>query len=195
MATEGPNNPTAAVNNTGVAGVAWSNPTNVYSSDDSRATSAVAGSPDGNRRTQWLDVTDFDFAIPSDATIDGYTVVIEKSVTSTSGTPVDLAIELIGLTGTSSNLASGSTWPTTDADSTYGGATEKWGFATPSPTETNASTFGVRIRGGVSSGEGISTTFRVDWVRVTVHYTEAGGGGGFQAAWARGSNVLISPAM
>lgn len=177
MASEGPNNPTAAVN-TAVTGGAWSNPTNVYASDDSRATASAAGFPDGARTTQFLDVTGFGFAISSSATIDGIKVEIEKSVTSTSGTPIDTSIVLIGLTGTSSNLASGSTWPTTDAYSTYGGASEKWGFATPSPTEINAGTFGVRIRGIVSSGEGISTTFRVDHVRITVYYTPAGGGGG-----------------
>lgn len=179
MADTGAISPTAAAN--GVSGnVAWSNPENVYASDDSRATAALAGFPAGAVSTKQLLVTGFSglSVLPDDATVDGIKVEIERSVTSTSGSPRDGAVTLVGLTGTSSDLASGTTWPTTDAYATYGGPTEKWGFATPSVAEIKASTFGVSLNAQVSTGEGISTTVRVDHVRITVYYTEGGGGGG-----------------
>lgn len=181
MADTGAINPTAATN--GGGNVAWSNPENVYASDDAKATAALAGSPAGAASTKQLIVTGFSglSVLPDDATIDGIKVEIERSVTSTSGSPRDGSVTLVGLTGTSSDLASGTTWPTTDAYATYGGPTEKWGFATPSVAEIKASTFGVSLNAQVSTGEGISTTVRVDHVRITVYYTEAGGGGGATA--------------
>lgn len=177
MADTGAISPTAAANGSG--NVAWSNPENVYASDDSRATAALAGFPSGSASTKQLLITGFTglSVLPDNATVDGIKVEIERSVTSTSGSPRDGPVKLVGLTGTSSDLASGTTWPTTDAYATYGGPTEKWGFATPSVAEIKASTFGVSLNAQVSTGEGISTTVRVDHVRITVYYTAGGGGG------------------
>jgi len=168
MTTTGPVSPTAAVNtNQGGGAVAWSGPTNVFASDDSRAT-AACGAFVG---TQRLDVTGFDFsAIPDSATVDGIKVEVEKSVTSTLGTPVDATVQLL-LAGIASgaNKASGSTWPTTDAYSTYGSAADKWSLSLTG-ANLKASGFGIRVAGSRGAGKG-STTFRIDHVRMTVDWT------------------------
>ncbi len=46
MASEGPNNPTAAVDNPAIGTIAWNNPTNVFSSDDSDASTSAGGNND-----------------------------------------------------------------------------------------------------------------------------------------------------
>ncbi len=172
MASAGPFSPSTIVSTAGPFG-AWSTPSNAGASDDSRTTCALGSGVSG---TNPLDVTGYDdFNIPSDATINGIVVEIEKSCTSTSGSPNDATIQLIkGGTASGTNKASATTWPTTDAYSTYGGAADLWGLAW-SPSDINASNFGVRIQ-AQKTGLKTSTTVRVDHVRITVYYTEGGGG-------------------
>lgn len=181
MASSGPNNPTSAVERL-AAGASWTGITNVYSSDDSRATAALSGSG-GGAQTNLIDITGFGFSIPAGATIDGVVVEIEKSVSSTSGSPNDRSIFLLanGRIGTDFPLvgddkASATVWPTTDAYATYGGPTDAWA-ASLTATQVNNSNFGVCVSGKKTPGE-TSTTLRIDHVRITIYYTAAGGGGG-----------------
>jgi len=75
-ASSGPNNPSGTATETGGGTVDWTNPGNITSSDDNRAT-AVLGKGD---TSYYLKGTDFGFSIPSDATIQGIKVEIEKSI-------------------------------------------------------------------------------------------------------------------
>lgn len=174
MASVGPQNPTAATGSTGT-GTSWVDPTNVFSSDDTRASASLSGSG-SNRFSRDLKVSGFDFsAIPDGSTIDGVVVEIERHVSSTSGSPRDDTIQLMKAgTAGGTNAASGSTWPTTDAYATYGGASDLWGN-TLSTADIKDSGFGVSIKAVKTAGKS-STTARVDHIRITVYYTAGGGG-------------------
>lgn len=173
MADTGTLNPSAA-STSGIT-TDWTGPTNVYASDDSRATAALTGGSFSAANTRSLNVTGFGASIPGTATIDGILVEIERSVTSTSGTPRDSTVMLLGITGATTDKAVGTTWPTSDAYASYGGAADKWGAGSIAVSEINDAAFGVMIGAQVNTGEGISTTVRVDHVRITVYYTTASG--------------------
>lgn len=167
MASIGPQNPTAAAD--GGLGVAWNNPTNVFASDNARATAAIRNVATG---TKALVVNGFDFSsIPSGATITGIVVEIERSCSSTSGSPHDGVVRMTkdGSTLIGTDKASATTWPTTDAYGTYGTSSDLWG-TTWTDTEIKASTFGISIQATGSGGKW-STTVQIDHVRITVYYT------------------------
>lgn len=180
MASSGPNNPTSAVERF-AAGTGWTSLSNLYASDDSRASASLSGTGGGSQ-TNYIDVTGFGFSIPAGATIDGVIVEIERSVSSTSGSPTDRSVFLLadGRIGTDPKVgddkATLTIWPTTDAYATYGGAADAWA-ASLTDTQVNNSNFGVCISGRKTSGE-TSTTLRIDHVKITIHYTASGGGGG-----------------
>lgn len=161
-----------------ISGSDWINPGNITASDDSRSTAALTGSA-SLRFTQYLIASNFGFSIPSGATIDGILVEIERSATTTSGSPRDLIVQLTddaastGLAG-DNKADTATTWPTTDAYASYGGASDTWAFS-PTDSIINASGFGVLIRAQKTSGE-TSTTVRVDHVRITVYYTAGASG-------------------
>lgn len=172
MASEGPNSPATAVDDAGVGTIAWTNPGNVLASDDVRATVALAL----NEISHYVKVTDFGFAIPAGATIDGVIAEIERQANAATGIR-DEEVKLVkGGTISGDNKADQATaWPqNTDAYRSYGGAADLWGL-TWSDTDINATTFGVAL--ACKNYDVPSRTGRVDHVRMTVHYTAAGGGG------------------
>lgn len=175
MASVGPQNPSAAANNgTTTASIReWSNPGSVYTSDDTRATAALnLEGVEGRSGTRILLVTGFDFsAIPSDATIDGIVVEIEKSTTSTSGSPRDDVIRLTNAAnpfGVGDFKGEDEIWPTTDTYSTYGGAADKWGLSLTRSDVVDAA-FGVAISAALQVDG--ACTVQIDHVRMTVYYT------------------------
>lgn len=176
MASIGPQNPSAATNNglTNSVSRQWSNPGSVYTSDDSRATAALDKSGvEGRSGSRRLLVTGFDFsAIPADATIDGVVVEVEKSTTSTSGSPKDAAIQLVNAAnpfGVGDFKGNDEIWPTTDTYSTYGGAANKWGLVLTRSDVVDAA-FGVAISAALQVDG--ACTVQIDHVRMTVYYTE-----------------------
>lgn len=168
MTTAGPNSPDTGATSGG-AGQPWTNPTRVIASDNSRATCALGTGED----SEYLIVTDFDFAIPATDIIDGIMFEIEAS--ESGG---DIRFTAIFATKDGSVLVGsdqeGSTRSitTTDTYYTYGDASSLWG-TTWTAAEINATTFGVMIRfsavGGSSAG-----TAQVDHVRCTVAHHAAG---------------------
>ena len=146
--------------------VAWSNPTNIQAEAN-----AAACNVGKTTYSDWLRASQFGFSIPSDATIDGIKVEINRYG---GGTNInDSALYLVGADGnnTGDNKASATKWPTSAATATYGGATDKWN-ASPTPTMVNDSDFGVRL-----SALNISLDWPDDayvyWIKITVYYTEA----------------------
>jgi hypothetical protein len=152
-------NPTAngAISNT------WSNPTNAYSSDDSRATAADGG---GNKAQ---DFQTFAFALPAGATIDGVEVNVEALV-SHSGDTHRVDCRLVK-TGTAQGDTKSSTnySATTDAVRTLGSSTDKWGL-TLAESDVEATNFGVLVTAVKVTGGG-GAQLLVDHVQITVHYT------------------------
>lgn len=165
MATAGPNYAGTGANDAAVGVTAWSTPGNITASDDSKATTASS-----NAQTNYLKATNFGFAIPTDATIDGIEVSIERVKVGSGETSscVDTVVSLV-IEGTvsGSNLADTVTqWPTTDGVKTYGGASNLWGL-TPTPSQLNASTSGAVL----SATTALLTAARVDAITMTVYYT------------------------
>lgn len=162
MATAGPNSPSAN-SSPGGGDASWTNPANAYASDNAYMTA------DGGFTGALTDpqrFTGFGFTIPAGATINGITVEVERKGL---GTVTDAVVRLLKAgveAGTS--LASGVSWPPTDAYATYGGAANLWG-TTWTAAQVNAANFGVSLSANVD----VSATASVDHVRVTITYTAA----------------------
>ena len=143
----------------------WGNPGNVYVSDNTYAAVALDSS-----RSNTLRVTNFGFAIPAGATINGITVRIERRAITSGGVVQDYRIQLRKSGGVAGDdKASATAWPATDAVATYGGVADLWG-TTWTATEVNNSGFGVEIE---AVGTVNPMTAQVDYVTIQVSYTAA----------------------
>jgi hypothetical protein len=146
---------------------AWSTPTNITNSDNAYATVALNW-----QTSRYLQASNFGFAVPSTAIIDGVKVEIENN--KTAGNISDDAtygVKLVkGGTVQGNNNRSFANWPTTDAYTTYGSNSDKWGL-TLTPTDVNASNFGVAISATAFLSSG---TARIDHIRITVYYHNPG---------------------
>lgn len=169
MASEGPLSPTVAANDTGIGTVAWSSAGNILASDDARANTANLISGD---ISNYLTATGFGFAIPTGATIDG--IVVEWERSGAASVIEDEAVRIIkgGVIG-STDRSSANVWGA-EAYETYGGVADLWG-ETWTDDDINAATFGCAI--AAQNNTGTNRQARIDHVRITVHYTEGGGGG------------------
>lgn len=169
MASSGPNYPGTGTFIDDPSDTNWTNASNITADDGSNATSATGG------ETDVLLGTAFGFAIDSGATIDGIVLEIDRG--NTAGDPCkDQEVRLTtGGTPLGDNKAdTASDWPTSVTTKTYGGAADTWG-RTWTPAEVNASDFGARLLAARSSGKSTATA-AVDFFRITVYYTAAGGG-------------------
>lgn len=166
----GPNDPaTLATVDTGLPDVVWTNPANAATSNNVYATSAVTSSAASER----LHATNFGFAVPVGATVNGIKVEVERSKTSTAAGISDTlaASKLIkGGTIQGNSKAILTDWTTGDQYVSYGGPNDLWGLAF-TPADINAANFGFAIQASVFSGTG--TTARIDHIRITVFYTPA----------------------
>ncbi len=171
MASQGPNSPGTGADDAGVGTVTWSNPGNITSSDNAKATATVNATV-----THYLKGTNYGFSIPSGATIDGIVVEIEKSANqSTRGTDSRVRIIKGGTIG-STDKSSVVRWPATasEAYTTYGSSSDLWG-ETWTDSDINGSTFGATIAGSSTAGKS-SVVLSVDHIRITVYYTAAASG-------------------
>lgn len=174
MATAGPNNPGTTASDSGVGTVAWTNPGNVASSNNSYATATLTS----GSVSHYLKVTNFGFSIPAGATINGITVEIERNVQNHAlADPVqDNRVRLVKAgTIQTTDKASVSNWPASDTYATYGGGADLWS-GTWTDSDINDSGFGMAI-----SAKGVSVlndppVAQIDHIRITITYTEAAGG-------------------
>lgn len=121
------------------------------------------------RDTEELALTNADFDVPADATIDGFVVQVRASESGASSVAYNrVHLTKDGTSFSSDNKATG-TVTTTEATRTFGGASDLWGIAW-TEAEVNASSFGViiKLRNSDTDNE---TTVSVKWVTVTVYYT------------------------
>lgn len=165
-------------NNADAGNNAWSSTGNITASDNSRATTGTIEHPN---TSQYLHATNFGFAIPSGATIDGIEARVERlEQTGDTEGMQDIVVQLIkGGTRSGDNNADLTTvWSSTESAVDYGGAADLWGN-TLDDTDVNASTFGVAVRCQYDPGDDDSTAL-VDAIWINVHYTEGGGGGGIE---------------
>jgi hypothetical protein len=142
----------------------WTSSTNIFSSNDADASTSLGGGVTSAN----LDATNFGFSIPSNATITGIEVRVERGA-STSSAIRDNNVQLLkaGAPVGSNKAVTGSTWGSGDSTRTYGNSGDLWA-TTWTPAEVNASTFGLRFQARNSSGS--SATAYVDFIDIEVHY-------------------------
>lgn len=163
MGTLGPNSSGTIVDDATIGTISITNVTNAAASDNLYATIVMLLSQVGH----YIKATNFGFAIPTDATITGVTVEVEKSSTALAALE-DNSIKLVktgAITGNEKAVAGA--WPTSDAYSTYGSSSDLWGLAL-TPADINASTFGVAVSAKASL---LAGTAQIDHIRITVDYT------------------------
>ena len=124
-----------------------------------------------NRITNYLLGTQYGFAIPADATIDGITVVINRVSGGTAPDVLDNIVSLVKdgvIIG--DNKASAVSWPPSQfATATYGGDADLWG-TTWTPADINATAFGV-VLSAQKQPTGDDRWAWVDYMQVTVTYS------------------------
>jgi|SRR3989344_2248720 len=164
--SSGPNNGSSFASDSSVGTISWTSPSNAQSDDGSYASASFSS----GASSYYLKATGFNFSIPSGATVNGILVEIKKA-TSGLNTSTDNSVKIVKDSSVAgSNYASGSSWPTTAAYSSYGGASDLWGLTLTS-SDINSSGFGVAIS---ATGTGGGTSL-VDAIRITVYYTTSSG--------------------
>lgn len=172
MASAGPNYPGTAATGADQVFFQWTGTANLAASDDTYASAVGTGALDS------LVVSNFGFAIPAAATIDGIIVEYERkagaafSVLSQTafynGGKLLKAGSPVGTAKTDGNW-----WATTDETITLGSSSDLWG-ATWTDGDINNSGFGFKLAVGTGGKSG--QTAYIDYIRITVHYTAGGGG-------------------
>ena len=153
----------------GVGSTAWTTPENITSTGTPYATLNLPS----NGTTHYLYGSNYGFAIPSGAAINGIIVYINKGVGASTNSIADNVVSLVkGGTVTGSNLKSAASWPSNSIGlSTYGSTSNLWG-ATWTADDINSSGFGVVISAVSSSGS--TRTLNVDYMQISVNYTSNG---------------------
>jgi hypothetical protein len=164
VATDGPRACTAGVNIAGAL-ADWTNPANAVSSNNAYATQILAAATRGDYHC----ARSFGFAIPTGATIDGISVLIEASLTGTTAELVDVFLTKNAGAATVGNdaIAGSQALTATDTNYSYGGPTDVWG-TTWTAAEINSNNFGVMTQ---AAGAASGGTARIDFVSVTIDYT------------------------
>ncbi|HJS20460.1 MAG TPA: Ig-like domain-containing protein, partial [Anaerolineales bacterium] len=168
-ATSGPNYPGTAATSGGT-GDAWAASSGTLVSALGADDDVTASVTLTTAASQNLDMTNFGFSIPTDATING--ISVEMNRWASAGNVSDDTVQLFkagSLVG--EDKAADGNWDTvTSTVVTYGGASDLWG-TTWTPAEINASDFGVTL--DLKRGGSNPRTANVDYVRITVTYTPA----------------------
>jgi len=148
---------------TAAAGTNWTNPTNVYASDNARATYANANQNDL--------IIKFSLNIPTTAVITGLTVKVEGNGADATADnrSIEIGITKDGSTLAGSRLAAQNLNQTTDTTLTFGSASELFD-TTLTPAELNTADFGVMLRAGNTNTGQRS----IDHVTIEVSYTPTG---------------------
>jgi len=163
MSSAGPNNGSSFVDDASVGTVAWSNPANAQYSDNVYASVTL----NSGIISHYLKATGFGFSIPSNATINGILVEVERK--AAAGTIGDYSVKLVKGGAISGNNKADTTnnWPTTDTYKSYGGSTDLWGLSWTA-ADINASNFGMAI---ACRGYAANSISYIDHIRITVYYT------------------------
>lgn len=176
MATgsQGPNFPgtAASLANAGSSenANAWTNPGNVSANDGTEAT-ITAATYDAPDISELLVASNFGFTIPTNGTVDGITVEIERrdqAIGAASDNRVQLATSTTFASLVGTNKADTALdWPTAVAIKTYGGSADTW-TAGLTPDQVNSSNFSVMLS---VQADAANTDIFVDFIRVTINYT------------------------
>lgn len=154
-----------------VGTIAWATVNNAKVSDNTYATATMPLLA----LSHYLKGTNFGFAIPVGATIDGIQLDVERSIIAGAGPPVrDNSVRIVKAgTFQGDEKAAGGDWPAGDTVISYGGAADLWGL-TWTVANINASNFGAGLSAkALGSGVGFGIG-RVDQLgQITVFFTPA----------------------
>lgn len=151
---------------------AWTDFTNITADD---AADAITGRLNDTETSQLLNGTMSGnvFTVPTGATIDSIKAEVEMQDLEGSNTGFDLLVKLIkGGTVQGNNQEKAAAIPAAITIRVYA-PLDLWGL-TLTPTDVNATNFGLSFR---YEATGDRSEVSVDFVRLTVHYTEAAAGG------------------
>lgn len=168
MASQGPNSPGTAANDSSYGGANWNNPDNCKT-----ANSIYASYSSNEATTYYLKATNFGFSIPTGATIDG--IVAEVKRYCSAGFGYDSSVKIVksnGSIGTTEKSA-GEEWSSVNQYKTFGSNSDKWG-ETWTKDDINDTDFGVAMSAYVVGGKIGAGTIYIDHIRITVYYTEGG---------------------
>lgn len=153
----------------------WTSPSNAYTDNGVYATtsSTVASN---TTHSGALILLGWGFALPSGSTVDGVTVTVNaKNANAGAGFqmfPASLRLSGGTLSGTATKNSAA--WSgTTDTNTSVGGATDLWSASSIAYTDVNDTSFGVRIV--VKNTNGSTQVCSIDYVSITVYYTESSG--------------------
>lgn len=158
--------PTAAVNlDNGVTGARnWQNVSDALTDNALYAFSTFDST---GTVTKYLYLSDYNFSIPSDATVTGFTVTVQKRA---SGTAQDHFVGLAYPDGTNVSITfpgkqEGTNWTSGEGTSNYGNSNDPWN-KTWTYSEVNDQNFGVVISAQGASG----SSPLIDTVKIAVAY-------------------------
>ncbi len=167
-ATAGPAAPGTAASVAGPGAVAWTNPNDAKTGNDTHAYAGL-----NNNGSAYLKLTNFGLAVPAGSTVNGVSFAVERSAPG-SGDIRDTSVRIVKAgTVSGAERASAVQWPVSDAVAAYGSSSDLWG-TTLSVADVNDSGFGIAIAAENVTSYG--TFAKVDSVTVTVTYTPSGGG-------------------
>ena len=171
MADTGWKSPGTVVNDSSVGTVAWSNPDNVKTSDNSYA---QVGESINSLSTYYLKTTNFGFNIPIGSTINGILIEVEKRAPEAddSSWVIDNSIKIVksdGSFGTTNKADSLTRWENSDSYVSYGSDSDLWNESW-TVSDINNSNFGVVISASLTVDH--SVTAQIDHIQMKVYYTE-----------------------
>ena len=167
--------PGSCVNLAGIGTMVWATPADAVSSNNLYATVTAPG-PVGTYLSNYLKCTNYGFAIPAGATINGIVVKLERmlsSVTSTSGKDNDMRLLNAASAIVGTNHATATAYTTTDVIESHGTSADMWG-AGLTVSDINNVNFGAVYSGSLTKTSTSTTRqIRADHMPITVTYTLA----------------------
>jgi hypothetical protein len=170
-ATSGPNDPGTGADVSDVGTIEWYHPD--YITTPGTPYAIANNIPGDGGISHYLQGSSYGFVIPTGATINGITVVINRQSTGSNAPFLrDYVVSLVkGGNIVGDNKAVTETdWPSGSfGTQSYGGATDLWG-TTWSAADINDSSFGV-VLSATNPREMYSRDATVDYMQITVNYT------------------------
>jgi hypothetical protein len=151
--------------------VNWANPNRSLLSDDLYSRTSMSTGD----ISKYLEDKDFHFSIPSDATVTGVAVFIERYADAGSDIHDNsIRLEINGSVVGTDHGTGNARWSSTEGIYQYGGSADTWGLSL-TPSDINSSSFGVLTSAYIPSG-GSSTVYfaNIDNVAVTIYFQTPG---------------------
>ena len=148
--------------------VAWTNPTDIATSNDTRATVTLGLVSS----SQVLRVDNLGFAVPATSAIRGVIVTVEGNET-TLGAPITWEANLLMGGSRVGTAKTGWNFGTSDSTVSLGATNDLWGTSLLA-SDVNGTGFGVDVRVTVGGFGGAANDFAVDYISVTVFYGTPG---------------------